>query len=78
MNFNQLKYLITVAKEKNITLAAKKLFISQSSLSQTIKNIENELKVKLFITDVSPIRLTYAGEYFVGWASKILKLKEDM
>lgn len=78
MNFNQLKYLITVAKEKNITLAAKKLFISQSSLSQTIKNIENELKVKLFITDVSPIRLTYAGEYFVGWASKILKLKDDM
>lgn len=78
MNFNQLNYLVTVAKEKNITLAAKKLFISQSSLSQTIKNIENELRVKLFITDVSPIKLTYAGEYFVGWASKILKSKDDM
>lgn len=78
MNFNQLKYLVTVAKEKNITLAAKKLFISQSSLSQTVKNIENELKVKLFITDVSPIKLTYAGEYFIAWASKILKSKEEM
>lgn len=78
MNFNQLNYLVTIAKERNITLAAKKLFVSQSSLSQTVKNIENELKVKLFITDVSPIKLTHAGEYFINWASKILKSQDEM
>lgn len=78
MNFNQLKYIVTVAKERNVTVAAKKLFISQSSLSQTIKNLEKEYKVKFFETDKSPIKLTYAGEVFVDWASKMLKSQEEL
>lgn len=78
MNFNQLKYIVTIAKEKNITSAAKKLFVSQSSLSQTIKNIESEYKTKLFETDTTPIKLTFAGEIFVNWATKILKSEEEI
>lgn len=77
MNFNQLKYIVTIAKERNITSAAKKLFVSQSSLSQTIKNLENEYKTKFFETDTSPIKLTFAGEIFVNWATKILKSEEE-
>lgn len=78
MNFNQLKYIVTVAKEKNITAAAKKLFVSQSSLSQTIKNVEKEYKTKLFETDTTPIKVTFAGEIFVNWAIKILKSEEEI
>ena len=78
MNFNQLKYIVTVAKEKNITSAAKKLFISQSSLSQTIKNIESEYSTKFFETNTTPIKITLAGEIFVNWAAKILKSEEDV
>lgn len=55
------------------TSAAKKLFVSQSSLSQTVKNLENEYKTKFFETDTSPIKLPFAGEIFVNWATKILK-----
>ena len=45
MNTNQLKYVVTIAEELNITKAAKRLVVSQSSLSQAIKNIEQELKI---------------------------------
>ena len=72
MNTNQLKYVVTIAEELNITKAAKRLFVSQSSLSQAIKNIEQELKIKLFETNVTPLKLTYAGEVYVAWAKKTL------
>ena len=78
MNFNQLKYIVTVAKERNITAAAKKLFISQSSLSQTIKNIEEEYNTKFFETEKTPLKITFAGETFVNWANKILKSEEEI
>ena len=42
MNWNQLQYVVTVADEKNITRAAKKLFISQPSLSLSIQSLERD------------------------------------
>ena len=78
MNTNQLKYVVTIAEELNITKAAKRLFVSQSSLSQAIKNIEQELKIKLFETNVTPLKLTYAGEVYVAWAKKTLASQEDI
>lgn len=70
MNLNQLKYIVTVADEMNISRAAKKLFVSQPSLSQSIKNIEEELGTKIF--ERSPFKVTYAGEVYVSWARDIL------
>lgn len=43
MTLTQLKYVITVAEEKSMNEAAKKLFISQPSLSSAIKEIEEEI-----------------------------------
>ena len=40
MNLNQIKHVIEVAEEKNFTTAAHKLFISQPSLSKSIKLLE--------------------------------------
>jgi isoprenylcysteine carboxyl methyltransferase (ICMT) family protein YpbQ len=40
MNFNALRYFVTVYDEKSMTKAAKKLFVSQSSLSQCIRQLE--------------------------------------
>ena len=48
MNWNQLQYIVTTAQEKSITKAAKKLFISQPSLTLSIQNLEKELGVELF------------------------------
>ena len=78
MNTTQLKYIITIAEELNITKASKRLFVSQSSLSQAIKNIEKELKVKLFETNATPLKLTYAGEVYVAWAKSIISSEENV
>ena len=71
MNFQHLRYFLTVAEELNITRAAERLFISQQSLSSHIGNLERELDVELF-TRSPKLALTYAGEQFVDTAVQIL------
>lgn len=70
MNFNQIKQVLVVAEEKNFTNAAKKLFISQPSLSKSIKLLEEELGVEIF--ERNPIKLTHAGEIFITKAKRII------
>ena len=48
MDFRQLEYILEIAKENNITRAAKNLFISQSALNQQLLKLEQELGVQLF------------------------------
>ncbi len=48
MNFRTCKYFLTVCELGTINAAARKLFISQQSLSQHIRKLEAELKVQLF------------------------------
>lgn len=48
MTLQQLKYVITVAETGSITEAARKLFISQPSLSSALKEIEKEAKITIF------------------------------
>ena len=61
MEFRVLKYFLAVAREKSITNAAKKLHISQPTLSKQIKQLEAELGQKLFTRTNYSIRLTEAG-----------------
>ena len=61
MNWNQLQYIVTTAQEKSITRAAKKLFISQPSLTLSIQNLEKELGVEPFERSRGSLTLTYAG-----------------
>ena len=49
LDFRHLKYLIAVAEEKNISRAAKRLFLSQPSLSIQLKSIEDELSIELLV-----------------------------
>lgn len=48
INFLNLEYFLVAAEELNFTRAAKKLFISQQSLSNHISNLEKEFDVVLF------------------------------
>lgn len=75
MNINQMKYVLVLAEEKSFTKAAKKLFISQPSLSKSIKLLEDELETELF--ERNPLRLTYSGELFVKRIKNILKEIEN-
>ncbi|MBV4420586.1 LysR family transcriptional regulator [Clostridium tyrobutyricum] len=74
MNFHQLEYVIAISEEKSISKAAKKLYISQPSLSQYIIRLENNLGVKLFDRTTNSIKLTFAGEKYLKTAKSILNL----
>ena len=55
------EYFLTIARERNISRASEKLFVSQSSLSQYLAKLEGALEVKLFDRSKNPIQLTEAG-----------------
>ena len=78
MDYKQYDYILTVAEEKSISKAAKKLFISQPSLSQYINRIEKHLGVNLFDRSTTPLELTYEGELFIETALKIKQLNEQL
>lgn len=78
MTLRQLEYLITVAEQGSFSLAARKLMISQPSLSQCIKNLENELGATLFDRSSVPMVPTQAGELALHKAHIILTAMEDM
>ncbi len=78
MNDRQLRYILAIAEEGNITAAAQKLFISQPSLSYLLAHVEEELGIKLFDRSVTPMQLTYAGEHYVEAAKKILGIQNEL
>ncbi len=81
MTLQQLKYVVLVAKKLNITQAAKELYISQPSLTKSIKELEKEMGITLFERTNKGIRVTSEGERFLGYARQVLEqatLLEDM
>lgn len=58
------EYFLTVARERNISRAAEKLFISQPSLSQHIAKLEEMLGTKLFDRSQNPLELTQGGQMY--------------
>lgn len=57
-------YFLTIARERNITRAAEKLYLTQSSLSQHIAKLESDLGVTLFDRSQTPLTLTDAGNIY--------------
>lgn len=76
MTIQQLKYIITVAETGSITEAAKKLYISQPSLSNAIKDIEKEIKLTVFHRSRQGIALTKEGLEFLGYARSVVQQME--
>ena len=77
MNDRQLKCVLTLAEEKSFSEAAKKLGISQPSLSQYIQKIEDECGIQLFERSL-PLQLTYAGIIYIEHAKNIINFKKQM
>ena len=61
MELRHLRYFVTVAKEQSFTKAAEKLFTAQPSLSQQIKDLEQEVGVQLFERSARKVLLTDEG-----------------
>lgn len=77
MELRQLKYFVKSAEYLNFSEAAKHLFITQSTLSQQIKQLEFELGFTLFLRNSRHISLTEAGEEFLPFAMRTIQDAED-
>ena len=73
MTLQQLKYVIEAAKAKSISEAAKKLFISQPSLTNAIKELEKEMNITIFLRTNKGILISKEGEIFLGYARQVLE-----
>ena len=76
VTIQQLKYIVSVVENGTITEAAKKLYISQPSLSNAIKDIEEEVGITIFIRSRAGIVVTPEGMEFVGYARQVLRQME--
>ncbi len=77
MELRQLKYFIKAAERSNFTEAAAILNISQSTLSQQIKQLEDELGIPLFDRIAKRVFLTEAGRLFLPHALDTVRKSED-
>lgn len=71
MTLQQLKYALTIADCNSINEASKQLFISQPSLSETIRELETELGFDIFLRSNRGIVITPEGEEFLGYARQV-------
>lgn len=77
MTLRSLKIFVTVAELQNMTKAAEKLIITQSSISQAIADIEEEYNVILFDRLKNGLRLTALGENAYKYAKSLLGLYQE-
>ncbi|MCR5351883.1 MAG: LysR family transcriptional regulator [Bacteroidales bacterium] len=73
MELRQLKYFVEVARLKSYSLASKTLFITQSTISQQIRKLEDELGVELLTRDTRHVDLSDYGEQFYPCAVQVLE-----
>lgn len=76
MTLQQLRYAVTAAEIGSITEASKRLFISQPSLSNAIKDVEREAGIVIFTRNSAGIALTGEGTEFLGYARQVLQQME--
>jgi len=73
MTLQQLRYAVAIADNKSMNKAAAKLFITQPSLSSTIRDLEEEIGIQLFLRSNRGIVITQEGEEFLGYARQMLE-----
>ncbi|MBT6326253.1 MAG: LysR family transcriptional regulator [Bdellovibrionales bacterium] len=74
---SQLQTLVAVARARSFSRAAQELGVTQSAISQSIKNLENKIEVKLFKRSGKRVVLTPEGEKLYGLASDFLLQMDD-
>ena len=78
MDLKQLTYIVTIAQEQNLSRAAEKLYVSQSTLSLYLKKLEQELGIPLFTRRNNRLSITPAGKLYMQTAQELLEMKEAL
>lgn len=73
MTLQQLKYVITIADKGTLSEAAKELFVSQPSLTKSVKELEKEMDISIFDRTNKGISVSKEGEIFLGYARQVLE-----
>ena len=73
MTLLQLKYVITIADCGSMNEAAKRLYLSQPSLSETVMSLEEEVGIEIFIRTNRGIKTTVEGEEFLAYARQVVE-----
>ena len=76
MNLRQLYYFKAIAELEHYTRAAEKLYVSQSSLSHAIQDLEAELNVEFFVKRGRNVELTKYGQLFLPYVQQTLETLE--
>ncbi|MDX2163061.1 MAG: LysR substrate-binding domain-containing protein [bacterium] len=77
MNLFQLEYFVIVSEELHFARAAERLHVAQPSLSFQIKQLEEELGVRLFYRTTRRVELTHAGRIFLDKVQIVLRTLQD-
>jgi DNA-binding transcriptional LysR family regulator len=72
LEFRQLEYFLTVSKLNSFTAAANKLFVTQPTITNAIRSLEDELGIKLFDRSQKRIVLTAEGEVFLTHVQHVM------
>ena len=77
MELRQLKYFVKVAETLNFSEAARALLITKSTLSQQIRQLEEQMDTQLFERDKHAVCLTEAGRELLPYAKQTLSAADD-
>ncbi|MEN9539156.1 MAG: putative transcriptional regulator OxyR, partial [Pseudomonadota bacterium] len=73
MTLTELKYIVAVARERHFGKAAAACFVSQPTLSVAVKNLEDELELKIFERNSNEVTVTPLGEEIVRQAQSVIE-----
>ncbi len=78
MTLQSLRYIVEIAKHKSFSKAASTLYMTQSALSASVKDIENELGIQIFLRTNRGIKLTPDGEDCLTYCKEIVERSDRL
>ena len=78
MTFQQLEHIVEISKCGSINKAAQKLFLSQSGISTAVRELENELGIRVLARSNRGVEFTPEGKEFLSYAVSLLEQKRGI